>query len=192
MMPKRKPPVGDVLSGMFDPEEVREMQAQHARKKEEKKPPKKSDEAAAAVKRCIEAFYAAYVRRHNPLTAEAWLAEVAARVPVDKRTTPLSQMILPMINGGKDGALFKKMLATWGEERVLRLIEDFFGDAYTMFGVINSNQDVGALFMVAPKILVRDHAVMPSRKTANNLEAAARAMGRRPSNLSFAMPKRLK
>jgi hypothetical protein len=186
-MAKRKPPVTEgVLDGMFEPDELAEMKAQHEKKKQERKPTKGSD----VVQRCIKSFYAAYVRRHNPITAEKWLEEMAARVPVAERTTPQSAMILPMINGGKDGALVKKMLATWGEARVLTLIEDFFGDAYTMFGVINSNQDIGALFMVAPKILVRDHAVMPSRKTANNLEAAARAMGKR-APLSLAVPKRI-
>lgn len=190
MMAKRKPPVGDVLSGMFSPEEVHEMEAQHQRKKEAKKKEKKKG-GDDPVQRCIRTFYAAYVRRHNPLTADQWLDEMNRHVPVDQRTTPKESMILPMIHGGKDGALVKKMLNTWGEARVLQVIEDFFGEAYTMFGVINSNQDIGALFTVAPKIMLRERAIMPSRKTANNLEAAARAMGRRPSNLSLAMPKRL-
>jgi hypothetical protein len=187
MMAKRVKP-DEVLTGLFEPEELREMAAQEEKKKAKKKAPSKDGDV---VQRCIKSFYAAYVRRHNPLTAEQWLAEMDAHVPLDKRTTPQASMILPMIKGGKDGALVKKMLATWGEERVLKIIDAFFGEAYTMFGVINSNQDIGALFMVAPKILVRDHAVMPSRKTASNLEAAARAMGRRSPNLSLAMPKRL-
>lgn len=143
-----------------------------------------------AVKRCIDAFYAAYVRRHNPLLADQWLREMSAGIPVDKRTTPQATMILPMIKGAKDGALIQKMLATWGEARVLQLIDSFFGDCYTMFGVVNSSQDIGALFAAAPRMIVRDHANPISRKTANNLEAAARAMGRRPTNLQLALPKR--
>jgi hypothetical protein len=187
MMAKRKLPIDEgVLGGMFEPAELEEMKAQHEKKKQQRKPTGSTD----VVQRCIQSFYAAYVRRHNPLTADKWLEEMAARVPVDKRTTPQSAMILPLIVGGKDGALMKKMLAAWGEERVLKLIDDFFGDAYTMFGVINSNQDIGALFTAAPKILVRDNAVMHSRRTANNLEAAARAMGKR-APLSLALPKRL-
>lgn len=184
-MAKRIKPSGDVLAGMFEPDELREMAEQAARRKKAK-PEKKGD---AAVTRCIQAFYAAYVRRHNPLTAEQWLQEMADGVPVAKRTTPQSAMILPLIKGAKDGALVRKMLVAWGEERVLALIEDFFGDAYTMFGVINSNQDIGALFLVAPKLLVRDHATM-SRKTLNNLQAAAQAM-QRPS-LTLASTKRVK
>lgn len=132
-----------------------------------------------AVKRCIDAFYAAYVRHHNPREADAWLREMADGVPVAERTTPQAQMILPMIKGAKDGALVRKMLATWGEPRVLDLIADFFGPAYTTFGVINSNQDIGALFAAAPRLLVRAHAALPSRRTASNMEAASRAMGRR-------------
>lgn len=147
--------------------------------------------ANPAIKRCIDAFYAAYVRRHNPFDADLWLQEMAAGVPVDKRTTAQSKMILPMIKGAKDGALIQKMLSTWGEERVAKLIEDFFGDAYQMFGVVNSNQDIGALFAAAPRIIVRDNASAVSRKTANNLEAAARAMGRRQTNIHLALPKRI-
>lgn len=148
----------------------------------EPKPEPKKDKPKGdpAVGRCVKAFYAAYVRRHNPLTAERWLAEMDAGVKVADRTTPQSAMLLPLIKGAKDGALMKKLLAAYGEERVLRLIDDFFGECYTMFGVINSNQDVGALFAAAPRLVVREHARQQPSRTVRNLDAAARAMGRRP------------
>ena len=172
----KKKPNGEVLHGLFEPAELQEMAAQH----DAKKAKKKTEKGDTVVTRCIAEFYAAYVRRHNPLTAERWLQEMSEHVPVAKRTTAQSAMILPMIKGGKDGSLMKKMLATWGEERVMQLIADFFGDAYTMFGVINSNQDIGALFSAAPRLLVREHAAQQPRRTVSNLDAAARAMGRRP------------
>lgn len=130
----------------------------------------------SAVKRCIDAFYAAFVRFHNPAFAESWLAESAAKVPPAERTVPQVKMVLPLIKGGKDASHMKHLLATYGEERVTWLIAEFFGPAYRTFGVINSNQDIGALYSVAPRLLVRDRSTMQPRRTNNNLDAAARAM----------------
>ena len=134
--------------------------------------------ADPAVKECIDAFYAAYVRRMNPRTAEAWLEEMRAGVPVAKRSVPQSKMLLPRIQGAKDGALVRKMLADWGKERVLELIGTFFGAAFTSRDVVRSNLDIGALFSVAPRLLVRKHLPQDER-TRENIDAAMRATGRR-------------
>lgn len=129
-------------------------------------------ETDAAVKRCIDAFYAAYVRRHNPPEeAERWLRERDEKRP---HARSQDDMVLPRIDGAKDGALTKKMLAAWGERTVLRLIEDFFGAAYAEWGVYNSAQNVGALYAAAPRLLVRQQA--PDRRTAGNILAAQQAM----------------
>jgi hypothetical protein len=141
------------------------------RAKREKAPPD------PAIPRCVDAFYAAYVRKHNPPErAERWLKESAERVPLADRSIPREQMVLPRIIGGKDAALMKQMLTTWGEETVLRLIGLFFGAAYRDWGVVNSNQDIPALFAVAPRLLVRGETTTVDRRTAENLDAAQRAM----------------
>ena len=135
-----------------------------------------------SVKRCIDAFYDAFVRRHNQqASAESWIAEKRAKVPVAERSVRQADMTLPLINGAKDGALMKKLLAAYGEDRVLSLIEDFFGRGYATWGVGNSSQDVGAFFSAAPRLLVRNAAPRQQpRRTQNNLDAAARAMGQTP------------
>lgn len=142
--------------------------------KKEKKPKPPPD---PAVPRCVNEFYAAYVRKHNPPEkAEPWLQESARRVPLEGRSIPREQMVLPRIVGGKDATLVKQMLASWGEATVLRLIALFFGDAYRDWGVVNSNQDIPALFSVAPRLLVRETAKPLDRRTAENLDAVQRAM----------------
>lgn len=146
------------------------------REKKEKAPPD------PAVPRCVNEFYAAYVRKHNPADkAEQWLRESADRVPLEQRSIPREQMVLPRIVGGKDATLVKQMLASWGEPTVKRLIGLFFGEAYQDWGVVNSNQDIPALFAVAPRLLVRQPGAGRDRRTSDNLEAAQRAMTpRRP------------
>jgi len=146
--------------------------------KEPKKPKAEKAPVDPAIKRCIDAFYEAYVRKHNPPErAEQWMQEVARKVPVPERSIPLNQMVLPRILGAKDGTLIKTMLASWGEERVLEIVRKFFGEAYADWGVVNSNQDIPALYTAAPRILVRDR--VPDRRTADNLSAGQRAMMRR-------------
>jgi len=71
----------------------------------------------------------------------------------------------------------KQMVENWGEKRVLHLINLFWGDAYTSPRVLRSRQDVGSFHYVAPFLLHgTDHI---SQKDAANLDAIARATGRR-------------
>lgn len=127
-----------------------------------------------AIKRCLDAFFAAYVRKHNP---PAWADRaVDAYMSRALKKLPRQGYTLPRMLYAKDASLFKKMLADWGEPTVLELIEAFFGAAYHMWGVVNSNQDVGALFAAAPRLLIRRE--VPDARTASNLDAATKAMGR--------------
>jgi len=138
-----------------------------------------------AISRCIGAFYRTFVRRNNPAShAEAWLAghgepgwlkRVREAPPV-----PRTQMVLPMISGGKEASLMKRMIESWGEETVLRLIELFFrltlppqqgGDPR----IIRTSWDITGLYMNAQYLLTRDARTFDQR-TADNLDAARRAM----------------
>lgn len=147
-----------------------------------KKEKKQKSQPDSAVPRCVNEFYAAYVRKHNPPDrSERWLDESARRVPLEARSIPREQMVLPRIVGGKDATLMKQMLASWGEQTVLRLIGLFFGEAYEDWGCVNSNQDIPALFSVAPRLLVRRQSAGHDRRTSDNIDAAQRAMTpRRP------------
>lgn len=125
-----------------------------------------------AIKRCLDAFYEGYTRRHNPpAIADEILAAYAGRRMAD---LPKAGKVILKVDYKKDSTLIRRMLATWDEPTVLRLIDDFFGRAYLDYRVINSNQDVGALYMVAPKLLLRDR-IPPDRRTAEIHDAALRA-----------------
>lgn len=132
---------------------------------------KATKETDPAIARCVAAFYAAFVRRYNPpAMAEAWLATTPKTRPF-----PKEQMVLPMIAGGKDANLFKKMLDAWGETTVLRLIEEFFEASRTDPRIIRANPDVGGFYFNAQYLLTRNQRVT-DRRTAENLDAAVRAM----------------
>lgn len=134
-----------------------------------------------AVKRCIDAFYAAYVRRFNPpALAEQWLQGHPGaewRRAVREGTLPVTreQMTLPLITGGKDATLMKRMVEAWGGEKVLWLIAEFFGPARTDPRVVRSNHDVTSVYMLAQHLMTRRQRTTDLR-TADNLDAAARAM----------------
>ena len=138
-----------------------------------------------AISRCIGAFYRTFVRRNNPAShAEAWLAghgepgwlkRVREAPPV-----PRTQMVLPMISGGKEASLMKRMIESWGEETVIRLIELFF--ALTRPGgdprIIRTSWDITCLYINAQYLLTRGERVLDQR-TAENLSAAQRATEKR-------------
>lgn len=103
----------------------------------------------APVKRCIDAFHVAFLARHG---------------------------FKPRISGGKDGALLKQLIATWGEADVLILIGEFF--ATTDPRVLRSDYTIGAFVSLAQHLKLRQHGMIDAR-TAENLDAAARAAGRK-------------
>jgi hypothetical protein len=136
-----------------------------------------------AVRACLDAFYAAYVRRFNPPeVAELWLtghpgaewrrAKKAGLLPV-----PIEQVTLPLISGGKDAALVKRMVEAWGEAKVRWLIEEMFVWARTDPRVVRSDHDVAALYYLAQHLMTRQQRTADMR-TAANLDAAERAMRR--------------
>lgn len=134
-------------------------------------------ERNASVKRCIDEFYACFVRKFNPPShADTWLREMAEKVPPARRSVPQEQMMLPIIHGGKDGAHFKKLVATYGEDETLRLVRQFFGTSDSR--VLRSDYTVGALFALAQHLRLRAFRVADPR-TADNLDAAERATQRR-------------
>jgi hypothetical protein len=129
-----------------------------------------------SAKRCLDTFYEAFMRRHNPANlVDEWLAIKPSERHSGKYDDLKAKLVLPRIEGAKDMTLMKRMIESWGEVTVRRLIEDFFGSAYLMHQVINSNQDVGALWFAAPKLLLRRG--VPDDRTRGNLDAVRRAMG---------------
>jgi hypothetical protein len=129
----------------------------------------------------MDAYYAAFVRRFNPPEqAEVWLAghpgpewrraSRAGTLPV-----PREQMTLPLISGGKDAALVKRMVVAWGEVKVLWLIAEFFGPSRTDPRVVRSNHDLGAIYYLAQYLLTRAQRTQDQR-TADNIDAVARAL----------------
>lgn len=132
----------------------------------------------APVKRCIDHFYSRFVRKWNPPAhAEVWLKEQADGVAPDERTIPKEQMMLPVIHGGKDGNHFKHLVATYGEEPTLRLVEEFFET--TDPRVVRSDYTVGALFSLAQHLMLRRAGKPQDNRAIENADAAARATQRR-------------
>lgn len=133
----------------------------------------------AVVQRCIDAYYAAYVRRFNPPElADSWLAEMAAGVQPARRSVPKEHMNLPMIAGAKHGAQIKKMVDTWGEGRVLDLCGRF--PAMDHPRVRSSDRSIGALFNLAQYLLLDGQSEVGAAdaRLAGNASAARKAAGR--------------
>lgn len=124
-----------------------------------------------AVKRCIDAFYDAFVRRFNP-------PDVAERFLADRTSVPRAQMTLPNIAGGKDAGLMKALLGSYQEDGVLRLIDLYFVDCMLDGRVVRSDQTVGALYALAAYLVTRQH-VPQGQRTTDNLDAASRATRRK-------------
>lgn len=103
-----------------------------------------------AIKRCIDAYHQAFLQRFG---------------------------FKPQIHGGKDASHFKQLLATWGEPVVMELIEDFLST--TDPRVLRSDYTVGALYNLAQHLRLRREGHRIDERTAHNLDAAARAAGRR-------------
>lgn len=132
----------------------------------------------APVKQCMDAFYAGYVRKWNPKPlADAWLADMALGIAPSNRSVAKEELMLPLLQA-KDGAHFKQLVAAWGEQTVLKLIDLFFET--TMPRVVSSDYTVGAFFNVAPGLQLRlRNIAQPDRRMAEAIDAAARATGRR-------------
>lgn len=126
-------------------------------------------ETDPAIARCIDFFYDRYVARWNPPALyEGWKAG----------TVPASQLVTPLIAGGKHGAQFKRLLA-WGEDVVRELVRLYF--TTTDPKVARDDYSLDRFFVHAQYLrlkLARNHRVVDAR-TAENLDAAARATGRR-------------
>lgn len=84
----------------------------------------------------------------------------------------------PLINGGKDGTLLNKLIATWGEGVVIdELIPEFFASTHPR--VLRSDYSIGALFYCAQHLRVGAAVAVSDERTATNLDAARRATRRR-------------
>lgn len=79
-----------------------------------------------------------------------------------------------VVEPGKAGKQMKQLLTAFGEARVLALIDQFFTTADAR--VVRSDYTVGALFSLAQHLNIGPR---PSAQLVANIDAAARACGRR-------------
>lgn len=131
------------------------------------------------VKRAIAAYYEAFVRRFNPReVAEAWLADPKGTIydPLLKMRRPIAKedVTIPLIDGAKDGANLKRMMATWGEERVVWLCANF--PFIKDHRVESSDMSLGALKMHAQHLMLRRNG-HGTDKGSRNRQAIAQAIG---------------
>jgi hypothetical protein len=84
----------------------------------------------------------------------------------------------PAIHRGKDGRRIQTLLGTWGEATVTALVAQFL--ATTDPRVAQSDYSIGALCSLAQHLRLRPHRL--DRRTAQNLDAAARASSPRPGS----------
>lgn len=137
---------------------------------------RKAPASSGAVQRCLDAYYDSFVWRFNPEDiARRWLDEKRSGIAPARRSVPQDQVTLPLINGGKDGALAKKLVQAYGEARALRLFAEFVWLEHPR--VVRSDYSIGALFALAPTLVV-DEAGRLDERTASNLDAGRRATGR--------------
>lgn len=80
------------------------------------------------------------------------------------------------ISPGKDGRHFKDLVRAFGDERTLELMARFF--ATTNPQIARSDYSVGAFFRLA-QTLVLDDMKIDDARTLSNIDAVARATGRR-------------
>lgn len=111
---------------------------------------KPATEADPAVKRCIDAFHDACVRRFG--------------FKPDPRQY------------GRLGRDLKPLLATWGEADMLSLIDEFFTTSEPR--ITRSDYSVAAFLAVVQLLKVR-RLQAPDARTAENIDAAVRATRRR-------------
>ena len=77
----------------------------------------------------------------------------------------------PKINGGKDGAHFKEILATWDVDVVVALVDEFFST--TDPRIVRSDYTIGAFYSLAQYLRLRGNRT--DDRTLANLDAASRA-----------------
>lgn len=86
--------------------------------------------------------------------------------------------IPPLEKHGRDGKHFKDLVAAYREEPTLELIRRFFDTSDPK--VVASDYSVGALYRLAPHVMLLDRRTGPrDRRTAENVDAVARATRRR-------------
>ena len=104
-----------------------------------------------SVQRCFDAFSVAFIERWN---------------------------MKPDFVGGRDGKLFKELCAQYGVDVVVEtLIPELFRS--TNYHVVSSDYSVPALRRNAQALVLDGRRPTTDARTLSNLDAAARAMGRK-------------
>ncbi len=123
---------------------------------EEARPKRKArPQTDGAVKRLIDQYHREFLARHG---------------------------VKPRINGGKDGTLFKQLVAAWGEQRVSELLTRFLNERDTRIAWANwadkTGWTVGAFAHVAQSMMTSTQQQGMDDRTAANVAAARKATGR--------------
>jgi len=132
---------------------------------------KSSGEPDHAVKRCIDLFYDCHVRKwSDPRDVRAW--------EEDRSSVPKERLVTPRVIGGKHGKKFKEMIAAWSETVVAELVQRFF--ATTDPKITNTDYSLDAFFGKADYLRLQQvRRRVTDERLLNNLDAAARATGRK-------------
>jgi len=126
-----------------------------------------------AIRRLMDGFSALYVRALNPPdVADEWLAWQAAGKPKDR--VPARAPRRPVL-GGKEAKLLQRWLQAWPEAEIAAVMEAFYGAARYDYRVVNSNQDLGAVYALRDYLAARGRRAT-DRRTNENMDAAVRAM----------------
>lgn len=119
-------------------------------------------------RRCLTRYYELFVVKFNERgKVEAWAHR-------GKRRQSGDGLIVPMVMwGGKHRSLMKTMLASWDEETVVALLEEFFSTSDP--AVTSCDYSVDQFYFKAQRLLTSRRR-LSSRLTAHNVHAADQAI----------------
>jgi hypothetical protein len=144
------------------------------------RPVEKSD---GSTKRILDAYRVGFIRRWNKAVMSEFAGfDTTTQAGVEEFLAfaeRLQGCAKPMMQWGRDGKFAKQMIATWGEEVVVNLLATFFETTdQRVTRTVYSFQD---FYNTAQYLMIRDRkpSVASDPRTASNLDAANRAMGRR-------------
>jgi hypothetical protein len=139
---------------------------------------KKAPETDGAVARLFEVYRQEFRRKWNPCAVHKALG--CTRCGDEWAPKDAEHEVKPLIEYGRDGKSLKNLKDAWGEEAVTDLIRDFF--ASTDPQITSRDYKIAVLFQHAQRLRLRAQqgGLALDRRTAENVDAAHRAMRRTP------------
>lgn len=144
-----------------------------AKPKKIRKPKTESD---GVVPRLFEVYRQEFRRKWNACAAHRFVG-CRRCGPEWTALDPLHE-VTPLIQYGRDGKHLRDLADAWGEETTASVIREFF--ATTDPQVVRSDYKVSVLFIHAQRLRLAARVGNHDDRTISNLDAAARAMRRRP------------